>query len=164
MWFDLAPGDLAFVERSPHFFHNEMVVPAAPEQVFAILAATETWPQWFPDFVGTEYTSAGPVGVGATRRVRMKILSADERFLCWEPGRRFSFEVYRLTLPLVRRLVEDVQLEPAGEGKTRLRWRMAYEPRPLLRLVHPLLRLVFGRMFRNAAQGLLAYVQRTRQA
>ena len=63
---------------------------ASPEDVFAILADHEQWPQWFPSI--RKVTVLGKAaGVGARRRVSIPGASVDEEFIAWEPGVRWSF-------------------------------------------------------------------------
>jgi hypothetical protein len=164
MWFPLAEADLDWTLRAPFRFDNEAVIDAPPERVFAVLADCDTWPAWFPDFRGATWLTRPPHGTGSSREVRLKLLSAEERFLAWEAGKHMAFVVTALTLPLVRRFVEDFRLEPAGEGRTRLRWCAYYEPGLVMRLVHPVARLIFGGMFREGIAGLTSYVSRTAAA
>jgi len=164
MWFETDRCDLSYAVDAPCRFESSAVVPASPERVFAVLADPATWPQWFADFQATWWTSPPPHGVGATREVRMRMLGARERFLAWEPGRRFSFAVDALTLPIVKRFVEDVRLEPAGAGRTRVTWTACYTPTAAMRLVHPLARPIFARMFARALAGLGRYLERLGRA
>src|SRR2546423_13125081 len=62
---------------------------ASPEDVFAILADHEQWPQWFPSV--RKVTVLGEAeGVGAPRRGNIPRASVDEEFIAWEPGARWS--------------------------------------------------------------------------
>lgn len=63
-----------------------------------------------------------------------------------------------ITLPLVRRLMEDWRLEGTPDGKTKLTWLVFYEPTLLTRMLHPLVRAIFGRMFRQSIAGLQRYL------
>ena len=107
---------------------------ARREEVWAAIVAFERMPEWF---VGTKKVllHSPKLGAGAERTVRILTGSAfRERFVQWDEGRAFSFEV--LTPPLftgdwrVR-----VALEPAADGTplpgttlrgTILRWSMEY--------------------------------------
>jgi hypothetical protein len=157
MWFDVEAVPLSFTERAPFRFENEAVIRASPERVFAIVATGERQIDWFKDFVDNRWTSPEPHGVGSTREVELKALTVKERFLAWEPGRRLSFHIYGITLPLVTAMVEDLRFEPAKDGATRLVWKAHYRPRLLVRAIHPVVRAVFGDMFRQTLKRLGAY-------
>ena len=95
----------------------------------------------------------------ATRKAILGAASVDETFLAWEPGVRFSFRIDTITLPLIRAMVEDYKLVPLEGGRTRLVWRIGYEPSWLGWLLHPLVRAIFGRQFRRTLMGLQKYVR-----
>ena len=101
--------------------------------------------------------------VGAEREVELKALTVRERFLAWEPGKRLAFTVYGSTLPLLKAMLEDMVLEPVEAGgqvrATRLIWRAHYEPSLLMRLVHPLGRMIFGELFKASGEGLARYAK-----
>lgn len=154
----LRAESLSFVEQAPFQFVNEGVFDAPPERVFAALADAPGWSRWFKDLLEARWTSAAPFGVGSTRWVKLKTATVDETILAWEPGRRFSFRLDTITLPLVRAMVEDWRLEPAGEGRTKAVWIAAYEPTWLTRLLHPIVRFAFGQQFKAAMKGLARQV------
>jgi uncharacterized protein YndB with AHSA1/START domain len=158
MWFALEVQDLSFTKTAPFMFENEAILDASPERVFEIIATGENQPTWFKDFVGVRWTSPPPNGVGSERDVELKLLTASERFLAWEPGKRLTFTMHRMTLPLVEAMVEDMVFEPIGADRTRLLWRAHYRPRAFMRPFHPILRVVFGQIFQESTRGLAAYV------
>ena len=82
---------------------------ASPEDVFAILADHEQWPQWFPSV--RKVTVLGKAeGVGARRRVSIPGASVDEEFIAWRyrnhPRFRYTvldgFAAYRLAGNVLR--------------------------------------------------------------
>jgi hypothetical protein len=161
MWFYVEPSDVHFLDRARFELKNEAIIPASPERVFEIFATGERQSEWFKDFVGYRWTSGAPYGVGSTREVELKMLRVKERFFVWEPGKRMSFSIEAITLPLVTQMAEDLRFEPSGNGATWLGWRAAYEPAPAMRLIHPVVRKIFDKMFRASLDGLTKYVART---
>ena len=154
MWFPLEPTEIDYIGRSTHRIENEAVIGAPADRVFELISSADHMSSWFHDFVSCRWTSPAPHGVGSTREVALKALTVKERFLSWEPGRRLSFCIYAMSLPLARHLVEDLQLEAVEPGRTRLRWQVHYTPTLAMRLVHPAARAVFGRMFRTSLEQL----------
>lgn len=161
MWFSLEPAGLEYIARAPYRFDNEVVIQAPAERVFDLIADGKSMRRWFHDFVDCRWTSTAPHGVGSTREVELKALAVKERFLQWERGKRIAFNVYAITLPLVRRMIEDLQLEPLDAGRTRLRWRVHYTPTLLMRILHPIGRAIFGRMFRVSLASLRRVAEST---
>jgi len=159
MWFQVRPTDMSYTLSSPFQFRTEVVIQASPERVFEILSTGEEQRDWFKDFVTCRWTSAAPNGVGSTREIELKALTVKERFLAWDPGKRLSFCIYACTAPLITEMLEDMQLEPAEGGGTRLRWIAHYTPTLLMRLVHPVGRAVFSNLFRASAEGLRRYAE-----
>lgn len=160
MWFATGHNDLSFIEQAPHHLESVGVIPASAARVFALLSNGETQKAWFQDFVACRWTCSAPYGVGSTREIELKMLTVKERFLVWEPGRRLSFAVDAITVPLVRGMVEDMQLEPLSDSSTLLRWRAYYDPTLIMRGIHPIGRAVFGQMFRASTDGLAKYAAR----
>ena len=158
MWFQVRPVDLSFTKSSPFQFHNEAVIRAAPERVFEIMALGEEQRVWFKDFVEVRWTSAPPHGVGSMREVELKTLTVKERVLAWDPGKRLSFCIYAITVPLVSAMVEDLELI-AEDGGTRVRWIVHYEPSLVMRALHGPVRSKFGEMFRQTLEGLTRYAE-----
>jgi uncharacterized protein YndB with AHSA1/START domain len=159
MWFDVEAVPLSFTERSPFHIENTARIEATPARVFEILATGEGQTEWFQDWVGFEWTTKAPYGVGSERVAKLKMLSVKERFLAWDPGKRLSFTIYGITLPLVKAMVEDMTFAPEGDRATRFTWRVHYRPSLAMRLVHPVGRAVFGRMFRRSTEGLARYAK-----
>jgi hypothetical protein len=155
MWFDVLESDINFTKTSPYGFENQAVLHVTPERAFEI--ATGDMTEWLVDYVGMHWTSAAPHGVGSTREVQLKMLTVKERFIVWEPGKRVTFTLEGSTMPLVRRMIEDLQFEAMPGGRTLLRWNVHYEPNPLMLAIHPIARAIFGSLFDRSA-GKLAEV------
>lgn len=157
MWFETAPTELDFTTSSPHRLQFDALIEAPPRRVFEIFATGEAQQTWFQDFKANRWTSPEPHTVGTTREVELKLLTVKERFVAWEPGVRLAFSVDAITLPLVKRLMEDLQFEAVGEKGTRLVWTVHYEPTLAMRVVHPVVKLIFSKMFRASLDGLRKY-------
>lgn len=146
--------DLSFLERAPHRIVNEGVMPVSAQRLFEVLADAPGWPQWFVDMVAAEWTSPAPRGVGSTRTVKLTTMAVEETILAFDAGKRFAFRLDRVGLPLVRAMVEDYAIESLGPTSSKLRWVAAYEPTPLMTLVHPVARVIFGSQFRRTVEKL----------
>ncbi len=158
MWFAVEAQGLGFTRSSPYVLENEAFIDAPPERVFETFATAENQRTWFQDFVACRWTSSAPHGVGAEREIELELLTVKERFLAWEPGKRLTFTIHAMSLPVVDAMVEDMLFEPHGEGKTRFTWRVHYTPKLFMRPFHPILRVVFGKMFKASTKGVARYI------
>ena len=155
MRFSCQPADLGLLETAPKRIVTERELPASPEAVFELFADPGRWSEWFPAIKSGRWTSAETRCVGATRAVTLTTMTVDERFLAWEPGKRFSFCFTYTSVPcFVRRLVEDYRLEPLGEGRSKLTWTVAFEPRLVARVAGG----GMPDMFAAAGDGLVDYL------
>jgi hypothetical protein len=158
MWFDVEPSDLGFCESSPHRIQKVATLPCDAQSAFRVISSGADLPKWLEDCVGCRWTSAEPYGVGSTRDVELKMLTVRERFLAWEPGVRLAFTVEATTVPLVKRLLEDLQLVEVRPRETRLTWTLHYEPRWFARPIHPVARRVFDGLIGRSAERLPGYI------
>jgi uncharacterized protein YndB with AHSA1/START domain len=161
MWFDAEPVPLERIEELPYRLESTAIFDAPPARVFQIWGEPERPEEWFKDWVGHQWTTEHR-GVGAERVVELRALSVKERFLVWDPSKRMTFHIYAMTLPLVEALVEDLTFEPANVGDdrtTRMRSVVRYRPALITRLFHPILRPIFGRMFKSTVEGLSRYLK-----
>ena len=146
----LAPRTIEWIELAPVRIEGRAETTASPNDVFAVLADHEHWPEWFPSV--RKIDVLGPAeGVGARRRVHIPGAKIDEEFIVWEPGTRWSFTATAATPEVVNSLVEDCRLEPTPTGGTRISYTMYIEPRAGLRT---LVKLVSGRMRANNARAM----------
>ena len=158
MWFDVEAVPISFTEYAPYRFENVVLLDAPPARIFEIWATGEAQKDWFQDFVENRWSSDAR-GVGAEREVELKLLTVKERFLVWEPGKRLAFTMFGITLPLVKAMVEDLTFEPVGDRATRMTWRAHYEPSLLMKIIHPIGRMIFSELFKSSAEGLARYVK-----
>jgi len=150
---------LEFIESAPVRFVNEVTIHASCDEVFEALKDPDSWPRWFSDIQRVEWTSPPPFGVGSTRTVTLKGMTVYEKFMVWEPGKRFAFYAPKISKPIAHAFCEDYRLEDSGSGTTRLIFTVAMEPRLMLRLAGPVGRFMMGRTFKNSARSLAAYME-----
>jgi uncharacterized protein YndB with AHSA1/START domain len=109
---------------------NVSAVTAAPaETVYGLLADSTTWPRWSP-IESVELERQGdvaPEGVGAIRVNRMGRTTGRDEILVLEPNRRLVYATLS-GLPIVD-YVGEVDLEPAPDGGTVIRWHSSFFPK-----------------------------------
>lgn len=155
MWPSLHRSGLDFCTWSSERFTIRASLACSAQDAFELLADPNQLPRWVHDCTACEWTSSPPYGVGSTRKVVLRGgLTVHEEFLAWEPGERLTFTVTGMTVPLLRRMVEDYRLRPVSAATCELEWTVHYEPRSLAKLVLPIARPRFVALFERSAHSL----------
>lgn len=154
------PQDYSFTTRAPLRVSATRIVDASPHRVFDRLADARSWRRWFPGMVACWYLTRPPHGVGSVRRVWVGPLRVDDRFIVWEPGRRWGFTFESTNLPWASAGVEVVDLEETDDGRTRVTYRMSLEPRGPMGALLRRRRTEVGRALAGALAGLDADLRR----
>jgi hypothetical protein len=160
MWFRLRTLDDDYLTRAPNTFVMRRELGVSAEKLFAILADETQWTKWFPDMHGVQWMSAEADRrkPHAVRRANTGSGDVMEHFVIWDAPRRMAFYAERMTTPLASEFFEDYAIEPLGEGRSRLVWTVAYQPRLPFRPFISLIRPRFAKMFDDAADALVRYV------
>lgn len=157
----LAPMDLEFLANPPEWMEFEGTIDRSADAVFDILADPSKLGLWLKDFKDARWLTEPPHGEGSKRQVKLKLITVEERFLAWEPGKRFAFVMDATSLPIVDAMGEDMRIEPRGENRCHIVWRVAYSPTSIGRAVKPVARMVFGKLFRDSLVALKALAERS---
>ncbi len=155
----LAPMDVEFLTNPPESMEFSTTIGASAEKVFGILAEPNQLGRWLKDLKEARWLTKPPYGVGARREVKLKLITVHERFVVWEPGKRFAFVMDATSLPIVNAMGEDMRLEARGENRCEVRWTVAYAPTAVGKVVRPIARAVFGKLFRDSLAGLKALAE-----
>jgi hypothetical protein len=156
----LPPKGLDFLENPPDSLDFEAEINCSAMHLFEALADIEQLPSWLDEYKGASWLTDAPFGLGSLREVRLKTLTVHERFVAWDPGKRISFTMEGITLPIVSALGEDMRIEAIDDSHCRLKWRVAYELVFLVRIFNPLVRWNFGKLFRKSLDRLKKHVER----
>ncbi|MYT28800.1 MULTISPECIES: SRPBCC family protein [unclassified Streptomyces] len=146
----LRPVPLDFAGSAPLRLVFTAEVAAPPKAVYAALA--DDVPGWADWFTGVARIAPTPDGRG--REVR---LTGGGRFretiMAAEPAARYAYRVDTTNAPVLRALLEDWRLTPAGDG-TRVRWTYAADGPALFRWLMPLARPALAHAFRRSLRSL----------
>lgn len=160
MWFKNKPSDLTFPASALTHIRFDFDVKVSTERLFEILSTGEQQTIWAEGYVRTLWHTPPPHGVGTVRDIVLKSLSVQERFLCWDYGKRFAFSADALTLPLARQLMEDIQFEALSPTRSRLVWNVYYTPVFWLRPLNGILtKYIFRPMFHSFSHGFVQYAE-----
>ncbi|MEM9730317.1 MAG: SRPBCC family protein [Myxococcota bacterium] len=154
------PLALEDFDRLTDSFRFETVLEASPERIFDVFEDPESWPEWAGAIKKVIWTSPKPFEVGTTRDVHlMGGLVGHERFFAWERNRCMGFYFVGTNKPAVAAFGEYYELEPLDDVRTRFVWRIAYQPKPAMRVLSPLTRPFVRLMGGRIVKGLERYVR-----
>jgi hypothetical protein len=123
-----SPAMAATKERAPdgtHLLVNETIVDASPADVWAAISTAEGWKSWAvpvawapaPDMIETSYAPTARPGDPSTIRQQV-LIRVPRRLMVFRtvkaPERFPDFDTYA-------KVVSAFEIEPAGEGRTRVR-------------------------------------------
>lgn len=158
MTFSLRPSDASLVGRSTHSFDLHWDYDAPPEVVHATFLGFLGDESWSPGFLGIDWHT--PVGVldRALMDEFYVFMAMRVRVVEHVAGRRTVATVERWSLPLATEMVEVVELETLPNGRTRLRFRVAYNVARVFWPLHPPVGFAFRQWFLASFRGLERYL------
>jgi uncharacterized protein YndB with AHSA1/START domain len=156
----LPPQTLDFFERAPLRVTESATIAAPPLRVFSAFADAPSWPKWFPLMHTAKWVSKEIECVGAEREVALYGLgSYVERFLAWEPGKRFAFTMTASSSPLADAIAEDFKMSPVRDGAaTRIAWTLAADPTRVGRALRFGLEATMRQVFLRSGKQLEKYL------
>jgi carbon monoxide dehydrogenase subunit G len=156
------PVGLDFIDHAPFRFISTVDLDISPEELFAVLADENSWPQWATVITKVVWTSPEPRGVGTTRTVSMRgNIVGEEEFLAWEPFSHMAFRFNTSTSNAISAFAEDYRVVPTAGG-CHLTWVMAMKPSGFAgRLGMTLGRPVMAWLFQRFLHNLRRYVTTT---
>ncbi|WP_330230970.1 SRPBCC family protein [Nocardia sp. NBC_00508] len=154
----LRPSYLDDIATMRHHLRTERTVRSSADRAFGILATGEGQREWAEGYRSTTWYGTTPHGTATVRDIHLRWITVRERFLVWEPGRRFCFSADAMSIPLAHRLIEDITFESIDEHSCVLRWQVHLDTAALLRPVQErLVSTTFAPMFERFAAGLASY-------
>jgi uncharacterized protein YndB with AHSA1/START domain len=164
---DYVSRTIEFADTAPFHAEGGAEVDGTPAEIWAVLTDNEHWPDWFGGGVSKVVTtSAERTGLGSTREVflgRGKPIRFAERFIAWDEGERWSFTVTQGP-PMLVSLVERCLIEPISDSRSRVTYRMAFEPKGWFKPFAGLMRKQLGGAITKGMRGLAREVPKRRGA
>lgn len=159
----LTPRDIDFIDSASTRIITRVEVEATPDEVWAVIADNERWPEWFPAARACRTTSPQAEGVGATRWIHFDLFKVTERFVAWDRPRRWAFTILDVNLPGAVSVVEQALTEPLEGGKTAVTYVYAADWALWARPIVPILRRRLAKLFKEGLAGIQGQVARVRQ-
>lgn len=162
MKYKLEPVDASFLNSAKKTFVVEPVINLPIETVWQAFADSATWKHWFPNVIDAGYKMAnGDVdenpGVGSIRWSHVGKQRYQETMIHWDEAKRWSYRIDECTLPISNAQLEMTEFEPV-EGGTLVRWTLACNPRLLMVLVSPFMKIIMAKMLCQALDNLKGFV------
>lgn len=124
-----------FLEVAPVRGSLTKRIPTSAATLFRVLEDADAWPQWLDAIEDVNWTS--PLGMGATRTIKLGNMAVDEYFFEWEDGQHMAFRFERSQLPLLEAFAERWKIEPISENECDLTWTYGLVARGPLKVAHP---------------------------
>lgn len=100
------------------FIEETRQINATPDQVWAVLADVERWPQWTTSMTTVTPLGDGPFGAGSKAKVKQPRLRATTMTVTsFEPGKAFTWE----TGAFGGKVIAIHEIAPDADGGTRIR-------------------------------------------
>ena len=154
MLFRMEPADASLLDRASHQLDVHRDYDAPPELVHRCFLAFVGDPPWSPGFVGVDWWTPPGELDGAVMDELYAFMTMRVVMVEHVPGRRSVAYIDRWSLPLARRMVQIIETDPLPSGRTRLRFRVAYDPPRIFRPVVPPVAWVFEQWFKASLAGL----------
>lgn len=151
LFLTLKPAGKEFGKTAEFIFDNTEIANTDPLTAYARFTNPSTGTQWITHFLGHKMQTPQPMTTaGGTMDEYFWFMSIRVRTLEAIPGKRWLMTIDKCSMPLGSQMTEEVEFEPAGEGKTKIRWRVYYNVLPAVRIFHPLVRPFFAHLFRSS--------------
>ena len=159
MPFHLEPADATLLDTATHGFSLEREYRATPEKVHQSFLAFVGDPPWSPGFLGVDWWTPKGKLDGAIMDELYAFMAMRVHVFEHTPGRRSLSYVERWSLPLATRMVQLIETDPLPNGRTRLRYRVAYDPPAIFVPLVPPVEWAFKWWFDVSLDGLRRLVE-----
>lgn len=152
--------DMDFFTQAPKVFVHEIELSASPSAIFASFENADDWPLWVDSIARVDWTSPRPFGVGTTRRVTFTNgKTAAEEFIAWQQDRRMAFCFTETDQHGTRSFAEDYEVIDLGAGRSKLIWRVAFDPQGVSKIVFAVFGFLIARIFRKALADFKVFIE-----
>jgi hypothetical protein len=160
MVFRLRPCDESLLGRSTHRFDLHWDYDADPDVVHRTFFGFMGDEPWSPGFQRVVWRTPPGELDGAVMDELYSFMAMRVRVIDHVPGCRSVAYVERWSLPLATRMLQVIETTPLANGRTRLRYRIAYDVPLAFWPLHPPVAYAFRTWFRASFRGLERYLQR----
>ncbi len=157
--FEFGSADASLFETASHLIDARRHIPAPIEEVARIMWF-EVTSDWLVAHVGLDWLTERDVPKDAIVDMTFSFMTMRGKVIDLDWPRRWAAHITAASLPLATSMIEGVELEPAADGGTDVRWRIAYDVAPALAPMNVLVKPFFQWMFERSLENLGRYVER----
>ncbi len=108
---------LDIFDDAPFRSRNSIDLPVSPQQLWDVLAAVETWPQWYRLMTKVTWISPAPHRVGSTRALELIAgMAATEEVIVWNPYHHMAFRLIESSRQNTGASAEEFRIETTERG------------------------------------------------
>lgn len=155
--FDFGPADPSLFDTATHLIDARHYIPAPIEEVAHIMWF-EVTSEWLVAHVGLDWLTEENVPKDAVVDMAFSFMTMRGKVIDLEWPRRWVAHITAGSMPLATSMIEGVELTPAVDGGTDVRWRIGYEVAPALAPINAIVKPFFQWMFTRSLQNLARYV------
>jgi hypothetical protein len=160
MWFNSLPVNLNYSSIANNHIQIKIISRSSSERLYEILLDGENQSVWAKGYKKTVWFNDSPTEFGSIRDIHLAWIKVRERMLALEPSKRFAFSSDALSIPLVIKMVEDINFHKISEEETLITWNVYYDLRNFLKPFKRFLEeIFFKKMFYDFAKGLSDYAE-----
>ena len=139
------------------FVQVERSIPAAPSDVWAVLADLPNHASWRNDLKASRMLGEQTSGVGARRHLDLAPVGGlDETVLGWEEGSRMVVAVDKATVMPIKAGEATLVVDPEGDDRSKVTVELRYVPKggPFGRVIGAIVDSQLMRVFRGVLADL----------
>jgi hypothetical protein len=159
MIFRLQPATESLMATARHGLDVSHDYDASPERVHRTFLAFVGEPPWSPGFLGVDWWTEAERLDHAVMDELYSFMRMRVHVIEHELGKRSVAYVSRWSMPLATRMVQVIETTRLANGKTRLRYRVAYDPPKVFEHLVPPVAWAFRKWFEASLRGLDHYLR-----
>ncbi len=126
----LQRASLEFVDSAEHVWTIDVDLPAHIDEVWAVIADNDSWPEWFHNCSAMESSHSPWTAAGQSRTISVMPFKIREVSVAIEAPNLWAMQFSKTNLPLASRALEMLELTDTsreGETRTEVRWTGAFD-------------------------------------
>lgn len=149
---------MSFFDEAELIVTTEVDLPAEIDEVWAVIADNDSWPEWFKDCTSMESSHNPWTAAGQSRTIKVTPFVITEQSIEINPPHLWAMQFSRTNLPMASRAAEKLELTDTsrnGEERTEVRWTGAFNLPLLLKPGRSIAEQMFLRTWGESLESLL---------
>lgn len=154
----LQRASMSFFEEADLIVTTEVDLPAEINEVWAVIADNNSWPDWFKSCTSMESSHNPWTAAGQSRTIRVTPFVITEQSIEINPPHVWAMQFSRTNLPMATRAAEKLELTDTsrnGESRTQVVWTGAFNLPALLKPAKSIVEQKFLNTWGESLESLL---------